>query len=300
MASIQPSILEKLLVFYARRFPIRRGKLRVINALWRAAIRSQGTRRLSELKHGGLKMPCDLSEMLQRQFYFFGTYFLEEDILECWENEAKSANVIFDVGANAGIFSLAALAVQGGATVHAFEPTPEIATRLRNTAVLNGLERLHVHEVAVSNAEGHAVLRRWRGESGDNEGMNFITTAIADSGAERVPTVRLDRFCEDRAIERIDLLKLDIQGNEHQALAGAEPMLSAGRVGTVFTELNWAQDVGVGPCPATESIRILESAGYRFSKPGRRLDWKKSGNWMHALGDVVARRVSHPHGPMST
>ena len=69
-------------------------------------------------------MSCDLSEMLQRQFYFFGTYFVEEHILTCWEQEAKGARVIFDVGANAGIFSLAALAVQRDATVHAFEPTP--------------------------------------------------------------------------------------------------------------------------------------------------------------------------------
>lgn len=290
MASVRASIFERLLVLYARRFPIRRGKLRVINALWRAVVRGQDTRRLAKLKHGGLKMPCDLSEMLQRQFYFFGTYFLEEDILDCWENEAIGAKVIFDVGANAGIFSLAALAVQGDAIVHAFEPTPEIATRLRDTAVLNGLEQLHVHEVAVSSENGHAVLRRWRGELGDNEGMNFITIAPGDSGAELVPTVCLDRFCEDHAIDRIDLLKLDIQGNEHQALAGAARMLSGGRVGTVFTELNWAQNAGT-TCPATESIRLLEQAGYRFSRPSTRLRWEKSGEWMRTLSDVIARRV---------
>ena len=67
---------------------------------------------MATLKHGGFKMSCDLSEMLQRQFYFFGTYFLEEDILSCWETAAKGAKVVLDVGANAGIYSLAALAVQ--------------------------------------------------------------------------------------------------------------------------------------------------------------------------------------------
>jgi hypothetical protein len=124
MLPIPPSTFERLLLFYARRFPMRRGKLRVINSLWRAAVGGQKTRRLATLKHGGLTMSCDLSEMLQRQFYFFGTYFVEEDILACWEHAANGARVIFDVGANAGIFSLAALAVQPDATVHAFEPTP--------------------------------------------------------------------------------------------------------------------------------------------------------------------------------
>lgn len=287
---MKPSTFESLLVLYARRFPIRRGKLRVIESLWRVAIGERGTRRLAYVKHGNFKMPCDLSEWLQRQYYFFGTYFLEEDILDCWENEAKDAKVIFDVGANGGIFSLAALAAQQDVIVHAFEPTPEIATRLRVTVALNRLDQLHVHEVAVSSKNGYAALRRWRGKLGTNEGMNFITAIPSDSEAELVPTVCLDRFCEEHSIDRIDLLKLDIQGHEHQALVGATNLLSTGRVGTIFFELNWADDAG-GPCPATESIRILERAGYRFSKPGKRLDWKKSGNWMQTLRDVVARRV---------
>jgi len=283
------SNFENLLVWYARGFPIRRGKLRVIDSLWRAAVGDQRTLRLAKLKHGGFQMPCDLREMLQRQFYFFGTYFVEEQILNCWENEAKGARVVFDVGANAGIFSLAALAVEPDATVHAFEPTPEIAIRLRETATLNGLDQLHVHQVAVSRENGHATLRRFRGELGTNEGMNFITTAGADPGAERVPTVCLDRFCVENAIDRIDLLKLDIQGHEHQALAGAAQLLSTGRVGTIFTELNWAGDTAA-MCPATESVRILEKAGYRFSKPGRRLHWQNSGEWLRSLSDVVARQ----------
>src|SRR5207302_10906633 len=143
-----PSVLEKVLIMYARRFPIRRGKLRVINSLWREAIGDQGTCRMAVLNHGRFKMPCDVTEMLQRQFYFFGTYFLEEDILACWEASAREANVILDVGANSGIYSLAALAIQPNAFVHAFEPTPEIAARLRATAKLNGLGNLYVHEMA--------------------------------------------------------------------------------------------------------------------------------------------------------
>ena len=70
-------------------------------------------------------MSCNLSEKLQRQFYFLCT-FLEEDILRCRETAAKEANVVLDVGANAGIYSLAALAIQPDATVHVFEPTPEL------------------------------------------------------------------------------------------------------------------------------------------------------------------------------
>jgi FkbM family methyltransferase len=283
------STLEGFLVWYARRFPIRRGKLRVINSFWRAAVGDQDTLRLADLVHGGLKMRCDVSEMLQRQFYFFGTYFVAEDHLRCWATAAKGARVVFDVGANAGIYSLAALAIQPDATVHAFEPTPEIAVRLRETAKLNGLDRLYVHEVAVSSENGFATLKRCRGELGTNEGMNFIAPDLGDSGAERVQTVCLDQFCQHHAIDHVDLMKLDIQGHEHSALEGAERLIRSGHIGIIFLELNWAKSVGA-TCAATESIRLLEQGGYRFSRPGKRLNWQKAGDWLRTLSDVVAYR----------
>jgi FkbM family methyltransferase len=232
-------------------------------------------------------MRCDISEMLQRQFYFFGTYVLEEDLLHCWEAEAERARIVFDVGANAGIFSLTALAANRNAVVHAFEPTPEIAARLRRTAVENALAQLHVHEAAVAGTDGRATLRRWRGELDSNEGMNFITVPD-EPGTELVRTVSLDSFCETHRLGRIDLLKLDIQGQEPLALAGAKQLLAAGRIGTIFCELNWAPRAGER-CPATEVIQTLEASGYEFSPPATPLHWRPSGPWLRGLSDVIAR-----------
>jgi FkbM family methyltransferase len=237
-------------------------------------------------------MSCDLSEMLQRQFYFFGTYLLEEDILNCWEIAAKGAKVVLDVGANAGIYSLAALAIEPDAIVHAFEPTPEIAARLRATAELNGLDRLYVHEAAVFSKNGQATLRRFRGELGTNEGMNFISQDLGNSGTERVQTVCLDQFCQDHAIDHVDLLKLDIQGHEHSALKGAEHLIRTGGLGIIFMELNWARSAE-GTCAATECVHLLEQAGYRFSRPGKHLNWEKAGDWLRSLTDVVAIERTH-------
>jgi FkbM family methyltransferase len=285
-----PTSFEELLVLYARHFPIRRGKLRVIDSLWHVVSGDQSTRRLASVGHGRFKMSCDLSEMLQRQVYFFGTYFLEEHILGCWKEVAKGAKVVLDVGANAGIYSLTALAMQPDATVHAFEPTPEIAARLRATAELNGLDHLYVHEVAVLSRNGEATLKRFRGELGTNEGMNFISQEAANPGAERVRTVCLDQFCEDNSIGNVDLLKLDIQGHEHSALQGAERLIRDGRVGTIFMELNWARN-GEATCAATQSIHLLGQADYLFAKPNERLTWEKAGDWLCSLSDVVARRA---------
>jgi FkbM family methyltransferase len=273
-----------MLVAYARHFPVRRGKLRLVDTLWRQAAGQDGFHREAVLRHGGFRVPCNISEMLQRQFYYFGTYFLEEDILACWEQQARAAQTVFDIGANAGIFSLAALASNSRAAVHAFEPTPEIAARLRTTIALNSLINLTVNEAAVGDHDGDAKLKRWRGVGDSNEGMNFITTD--GSEGETVRLISLDRYCSDRGIEYIDLLKIDIQGNEPHAFAGGARLLREKRIGTIFAELNW--EPGRSDEPAAVLIAMLEEAGFRFSPPGPLLEWKESGDWMRAHSDIVA------------
>lgn len=286
---MQCAMLEQTLIWYARNFPVQRGKVRVVNNLWRLAAGDRGVNRTAVLTHGGLRAPCDLTEMLQRQFYFFGTYFLERDILALWTDMARDAKVVFDVGANGGIYSLAALAENPGARVHAFEPTPEIAERLRATAALNGLPQLHVEEMAVSDTPGEKTLRRCRGGGDEsNEGMNFLIEATATDGDEVVAADTLDRFCAARGIERIDLLKMDIQGHEPAALRGAQGLLSAGRIGSIFLELNWGERAEA--CAATQCVEMLEAHGYLFAAPTVRPAWKTAGPWLRGLADVVAAK----------
>ena len=283
----ETAVPERLLVAYARRFPVRRGKFRAVNALW-PLVAGSDPKRMAEINYGGLRLPCDLREALQRQYYFFGTYLLEEHLLEAWRASARGARAVFDVGANAGIYSLAALDAEPTARVHAFEPTPEIAAGLRRTAEINGLDRLTVHEAAVSNYDGQAILRRCDERVGGNEGMNFIVRDEAGAAAERVVAVRLDSVCERLGIERIDLMKLDVQGAEADALEGAAGLLARRAIGTVFMELNFAPD-GAETCPATAAIARLEAAGFEFSAPSAAPAWSPPGDWMRSCADVICR-----------
>jgi FkbM family methyltransferase len=292
-AAARPGLLERLLLAYARGFPLRRGKLRVVDALWRAAA-GDDAHRLADIRFGGLRIPCDLNEMLQRQYYFFGTYFAEETILAAWSAAAREARVVFDVGASSGIYALAALTASPRAVAHAFEPTPEIAERLRRIVVLNGLQRLVVHEAAVFDRDGVVALRRCGREFGCNEGMNFVLEHATQRSDAVVTAVTLDRKCAQLGIERIDLLKLDIQGAEAAALAGAASLIDAGRIGMVFLELNWDPSAD---CPATRSIDRLARAGYLFSAPGPRLSWRPAGAWLRRLRDVVAKAPGVARSP---
>ncbi len=281
---VNPTPLEKALIWYARKFPIEKGKLRLVDAAWSLAAGKRNPKRQANLIYGGFKTPCDLRYMLQRQFYFFGTYYLERDLLACWSSIAQNGNVILDVGANAGIYSLAAAAANGQAEIHAFEPTPEIAKSLRETVALNKLDSLHVHETAIFERSGQASLMRYNGGH-DNDGMNYISDDLA-AGGERVATVSLDAFCKARGIRRVDPMKIDIQGNEAAALRGASGLLSDGGIRTIFMELNWGAH-GAG-CPASEAIEILQKSGFHFASPHARTKWKPAGDWMRAFSDIIA------------
>lgn len=289
--------LESALIWYARHFPCSRGKMRVVDTLWPLAAGHSGTQRVGHLVYGGYKTPCDIKEMLQRQLYFFGTYYLERDLLDCWSLLARQARTVLDVGANAGIYSLAALAANPTSVVHAFEPTPEIATRLRTTAAVNDLVHLQVHELAVLDQVCTATLNRWRGENDCNEGMNFVT-AGADQSSEMVEGMSLDHFCSSHEIAHVDLIKLDIQGQESAALRGALNLLDREAITTIFMELNWARR-GSQHCPATEAIELLDAHGFRFAVPNSQLYWRTAGSWLRDLTDVAAQHVKaheHSHG----
>lgn len=281
-------LCESILYAYARYFPVRRGKMRLVNAFWPCVVSSGDTTRIARLKRGKFLMHCDLSQYLQRQYYFFGTYLVEDDLLECWSEFARDAAIVFDIGANAGIFSLTTLAVRPDAIVHAFEPTPEIVARLQETVRRNRLTNVYIHEFAIGREEGIAYLNFCKGETGANDGMNFVSKGELSGAAVPIQITTLDTFCARQNISQIDLLKLDIQGYEAEALAGAERLLSEGRIGTVFTELNWGENSG-SPCPASESIQLLKQHGFLFAEPTKPLEFHPAGDWMRSLNEIIAK-----------
>jgi FkbM family methyltransferase len=277
---------ERLLLLYARSFPISRGKLRVVDALWKT-VADKDHQRTARLIYSDFRMHCRIDEMIQRQIYFFGTYFASQRMIAAWQAKAAGASVILDVGANVGIFSLAALSATPRAQVHAFEPTPHLARHLQETTTLNSLEgHLHVHPVALSDHSGWGHLVNCDG-GGDNGGMNFLVSAPRNEGDSRpVETTTLDAVVERERISQIDLMKIDVQGHEAAVLRGARACLEKKQIKSILIELNWGTDPS--SCVATESIEILSSYGFMFQDPLSIRPPQSAGPWMRNLNDVMA------------
>jgi FkbM family methyltransferase len=133
---------------------------------------------------------------------------------------------VWDVGANVGLFSLAAAHLAGASgSILAIEPDPWLASLLIRSAQTpaRGAAPIQVLAAPVSDHQAIAVLHvAKRGRA-----SNFIGTGREESGGERysmpVSTVTLDSLLETFPVP--DLLKIDIEGMEYLALKGARQIL---------------------------------------------------------------------------
>ena len=112
----------------------------------------------------------------------------------------KQARTIVDIGANVGLFALAARRYFARAAIHCYEPNPEVLPHLRSNCAQIGA---HIHEAAVGETAGFASL--------ENRGSSLQTTANASTTG----TIRIESFSSVvDGLGPIDLLKLDCEGAE--------------------------------------------------------------------------------------
>jgi len=126
--------------------------------------------------------------------------------------EAISANfpqnTVLDVGANIGNHSLYLAKFTSATTIHAFEPMPRSFEHLSANMRRNGCENVILHNVALSDSSGVAKMDF---PDPTNQGM----AKISEEGVE-VQVIRLD----DTNIEKVSLIKIDVEGHELSVLRG--------------------------------------------------------------------------------
>ncbi len=138
--------------------------------------------------------------------------------------------MVLDIGAWIGDFS--AQAAAKGAIVYAFEPTPETFALLKQTVELNKPMHIEAIQYGVSNCNQHSVnLYQWqRGNSATNNiiypqnlGVEYNTTIFKTNSA--ISTTTVDSFVHDKGLEKVDFIKVDIEGAERLMLQGAKETL---------------------------------------------------------------------------
>jgi FkbM family methyltransferase len=162
----------------------------------------------------------------------------ERAVFSLLRQRVSGSCIVFDVGANLGQFLGATLAAfpDGRCDVHCFEPGVGTFRRLSERHGTAANARLN--NVAVGKERGEATL--WY----DQEGSGIASLTKRDlthfgvrfDSSETVTTTTLDAYCVEHGIPRIDLLKLDIEGHELDALNGAAELFRRHAIGMVMFE----------------------------------------------------------------
>jgi FkbM family methyltransferase len=218
------------LELYATRLPYHRGKWRVVeSALRLSGIEEIDRGQTFEVGRAGLRWRLNTECAVQRRLYYHGGF----DVHDVRELLARvpAGGVFFDIGSYFGYYSLRA--AQRGARVCAFEPDAANFALLAQHIALNSFDQtIRAFPLALSDAPGRA---RFAGASAENRGTGHL--ASTDEAGGEVALTTLDAFVAEQGIERLDALKLDVEGAECRVLAGGEETLRRFRP-ALLVELN--------------------------------------------------------------
>ena len=162
----------------------------------------------------------------------------EKVSMQLWIRLCRDAEVIFDIGANTGIYSLVAKALNPQSKVYAFEPVSRVYKKLEENIALNGFDIVPV-EKAASNKNGKAIIYDTNTEHvysvTVNKNLSLPETPVKETEIE---TVRLDTFINEHQVPPVQLLKIDVETHEPEVLEGLLPLLREHRPTLLIEILN--------------------------------------------------------------
>lgn len=144
----------------------------------------------------------------------------EKVSLSLWIELVRNSDVVFDIGANTGIYSLIAKSLNPQAQVFAFEPVRRVFEKLEFNNQLNGYD-INCYQSAASDSDGTATIYDTSAEH------TYSVTVGKNLNSSDVPvvptmieTVRLDTVIENVGLPKIDLIKLDVETHEAEVIEG--------------------------------------------------------------------------------
>jgi FkbM family methyltransferase len=209
-----------------------------------------------------------LGRALYARLYTLGKGLAERREMRFLREQVKPGMVVFDVGANIGFYTfLLADAAGPEGSVHAFEPDPVSFGILETRAARH--QNVFGTRAAVGDRTGTVSLFC----SPTNRADNRIHPSHDVQPAEtfEVPLMTLDAYCAERGIEKIDAVKMDIQGAEVAALRGFASTLTRLRPAWLLVEFSPEHLRGAGSTPE-DFWKILSDLGFKpwgFDKDGR-------------------------------
>jgi FkbM family methyltransferase len=162
---------------------------------------------------------------------WLGTY--EPHVQRLFCEHVHPGDVVFDIGANVGFFTLLASKLVGATGhVYSFEPLPRNLFYLEQHIRLNDATNVTVRSIAIASTTGTARF---------GDGENASQARLSNAGEIQVQTASLDDLIASALVRRPDFIKMDIEGAESDALRGSAALLGSTGLTIVLSTHGHAQ-----------------------------------------------------------
>ncbi|MBI2793661.1 MAG: FkbM family methyltransferase [Ignavibacteria bacterium] len=213
------SLARLLLKLLCRIYPIERGKFKILNEIYFKYLAPQQDTWVAAKLSYNITMRLNIAEFLQAHIFLFGSY--ELPTIKFIRSYLTTGDVCFDIGAQIGYLSLA-MAVSGNKNVfvYSFEPEPKNLERFSENIRLNSLTNVNLISKAVSNNVDQLKLYMSRDH---NAGTHSIIKDDPNVTEEFVvvDATTIDNIIHEQEIDRLDLVKIDVEGAELEVVEGA-------------------------------------------------------------------------------
>ena len=219
---------------------------------------------------GNLSIDLTLSEHMERRIFWMGYY--NREIVALLDLLLREGMVVVDVGANIGEISMvSANRVGVSGRVFAFEPIDDIADEFQANITRNQLPqvtlvRCGVSDVIESNVPIYASCGQ-RDQDDEHRGLGSLFGEDAEVvPIQHISVTTLDAYFDDHSADRVDLIKIDIEGAELHCLKGGARVLEKFKPMLIIEVQE--QSAGAAKYRAVEILDFLMGFGYTFHRIG--------------------------------
>lgn len=215
---------------------------------------------------GGITWSLDLKEGIDLAIFALGGF--EVRTLRKYESLIQNGDIVLDIGANIGAHTLplAKLVGEKGRVV-AFEPTQYAFNKLEKNISLNSTlaSRITARQMMLVNENSDALPKEiyssWPLENSSDLHEEHRGRLMSTQGAS---TATLDSYIRQNNLQRIDFIKLDVDGNEFDVLMGAQETLKQFKPALMMELAPYVYESS--PEKFDETLHLLWNLGYQISE----------------------------------
>ena len=215
-----------------------------------------------QTKYGAIYLHSDSPVLLMRSMSF---HQKEPETLE-WIDSMSENDILYDVGANVGLYSL--YASKKGLSVYAFEPESLNYAELNKNIYLNQIKNIHAYNIGLNKKTVFDSLnlstftKGWSMHTA-TQAKDFEHKPFEPAYRQGLFLASLDDLVEKFGLPVPNYLKIDVDGLEPEIIQGAEKTLQRSELKSILIELNES-------CSADlKVIHTLEAYGFSLQKKER-------------------------------